>query len=144
MGAEKARDTDMSEVQESLLGQREKINKFHPQYKGRESIKNLFIPSSPTFKIGRGAQSRYRANKRKEALEIYGGKCACCGETKYEFLTFDHKYNGHGNPADRNKYGTGLYGLVKYIIKNKPEDIQVLCYNCNMAKAFHGNCPHSV
>ena len=31
---------------------------------------------------------------RKRVIEIYGGKCECCGETRYEFLALDHIYGG--------------------------------------------------
>src|SRR5690606_39680958 len=33
---------------------------------------------------------------RFEAIMHYGGKCACCGESTYEFLCLDHS-NGGGN-----------------------------------------------
>jgi len=76
-----------------------------------------------------------------ETLEHYGGRCSCCGVSIFEFLTFDH-INGR-RPEHRNRQYSGLT-LVKWIISNNyPEEIQVLCYNCNCAKGHHGGCPHN-
>lgn len=36
------------------------------------------------------------AKTRKQALDHYGGKCECCGETRYEFLQLDH-IDGNGS-----------------------------------------------
>src|SRR3990167_5629647 len=40
---------------------------------------------------------------RQEALTAYGATCKCCGETRIEFLAFDH-INGGGN-EHRRKIG---------------------------------------
>lgn len=77
---------------------------------------------------------------RLAALNHYGGKCACCGETTYEFLAIDH-INGGGN-EHRKAIGVGRH-IIRWLIKNNyPEGFQVLCHNCNVAKGFHGECPH--
>jgi hypothetical protein len=97
----------------------------------------------------RALQNRYRFNTRKRLLEAYGGKCACCGETEIKFLTFDHK-NNDGAAQRRalrggNGKGAPSVGMFyAHIRKNKPTDIQVLCFNCNCAKGCYGKCPHQL
>ena len=80
------------------------------------------------------------ANLRAEVLAHYGGsKCVCCGETIQEFLAIDH-INGGGN-AHRKQIGRG--NTYKWLKNNNfPPGFQVMCHNCNMAKAFYGECPH--
>ena len=89
-----------------------------------------------------------RARIRLEVLTYYGGnppKCACCGEQHIEFLTIDHIHGG-GNEHRRKLFGSKsvagsrfYYWLKK---NNFPRGFQVLCYNCNCAKAYCGICPH--
>lgn len=79
---------------------------------------------------------------RTEVLEALGGKCACCGEKHSEFLTIDH-INNDGAEHRRLLKGdlkTMLAGIKK---EGFPKDrYQVLCANCNHAKAYYGGCPH--
>lgn len=73
-----------------------------------------------------------------EGLKEYGGKCACCGESKPEFLTLDH-INGRG-PEEKTT-GMGIWYWLK--LKGWPKDnYQILCWNCNCAKGVYGQCPH--
>ena len=85
---------------------------------------------------------KFRRDRIKElVIRTYGGKCACCAESRIEFLSIDHKYND-GN-IDRKEHGlSGNSIYVRIRDSGFPEHLQVLCYNCNMAKAFYGNCPH--
>ena len=84
---------------------------------------------------------KFRAELRREVVRAYGGKCVCCGEGHWEFLTIDHP-NGDGQ-EDRAKHRmiTGqLYGWLK---KNGwPAGYRVLCMNCNWIRRFGGICPH--
>ena len=85
---------------------------------------------------------RVKANNvalRRLALAAYGACCQCCGETQYEFLAIDH-INGGGRAHRRAIPGQSVYRWLKH--NNFPEGFQVLCHNCNMAKAFYGACPH--
>lgn len=79
---------------------------------------------------------------RKTALALYGGKCACCGEVEPMFLSFDH-IEGRGK-QDRIRRGCRESGpnWYRHLIKNRPDHIQILCHNCNLAKGFYGHCPH--
>src|SRR5690349_6288281 len=38
-------------------------------------------------------QKEYGDSLRQQALEAYGGRCVCCGESTPEFLHFDHVNN---------------------------------------------------
>src|ERR1700688_4338156 len=37
-----------------------------------------------------------RRKVKKEIIAAYGGKCACCGTTVFEFLTIEHSWNDGG------------------------------------------------
>ena len=79
---------------------------------------------------------------RKQALGYYGGKCECCGESRYEMLTFDHKVKAYYKDKIR---GVALtYDVIKvYNIVGYPnEQYRILCWNCNMARGFYEYCPH--
>ncbi len=83
-------------------------------------------------------KKEYRARVRKQAIEKYGGKCKCCGETNLVFLAMDH-INGGGSKHLR----TIKYQIAFWLRKNNyPDGFQVLCHNCNMAKHILGACPH--
>lgn len=109
---------------------KEKIQKNHREYeiKNREKCKIY--------------RKNYRKRIRLECLIHYGGsppKCACCGETQYEFLTIDH-INGGGNQHARLRKRNSLYQWLS--INNFPEGYRVLCYNCNCSLGHNGYCPH--
>lgn len=78
---------------------------------------------------------------REVVIRHYGGKCSCCGEDNPGFLTIDHK-NGCGTKK-RKLHGVGLR-FYRWIIKNGyPDDLQILCYNCNCGRELNGGiCPH--
>jgi hypothetical protein len=79
---------------------------------------------------------------RAAVIALYGGKCTCCGETEPRFLSLDHVNNDGGElrkMRDPNHYGGGLY---RYALKEKRDDLQLHCHNCNLAKGFYGICPH--
>lgn len=76
---------------------------------------------------------------REAAYAGYGGECVCCGESEFEFLCIDH-VNG-GGAEDRKKHST--WQIARRVIElDFPDDYQVLCHNCNLAKGFFGECPH--
>ncbi len=88
---------------------------------------------------------KYRRKTKLDIISHYGGKCFCCGETRWEFLSIDH-VKGNGNKHRREELGSfNKAGFVMYrwLIKNKyPDGFQILCMNCNTAKGFYGYCPH--
>ena len=89
---------------------------------------------------------------KQQVLDHYGNQCNCCGESQYEFLTFDHINNDGFKQRkqyyDENKRKKGgasfisMLGAKNIRSGNFPIDIQILCWNCNCAKGFFGFCPH--
>lgn len=92
------------------------------------------------------AKRIYR-ERRQRVLEHYSGgipTCACCGEQTIEFLVLDH-INNDGSEHKRSQGGPVRSGahIYHWIITNEfPAGFQVLCNNCNCAKAYYGECPH--
>ena len=78
-------------------------------------------------------------NVKLEVFGHYSNKCVCCGENIIEFLCIDHM-EGNGNKHRRELNESSIYSWLKR--NNYPKGFQVLCYNCNMAKGFFGECPH--
>jgi hypothetical protein len=77
--------------------------------------------------------------KRLRVINFYGGRCKCCGEDTFEFLAIDHINN---DGAEHRR--TFKSSIIDWIIKNNfPKGFQILCHNCNLAKAFYGECPHN-
>ena len=62
-----------------------------------------------------------RRELRREVVNHYGGKCACCGEVELKFLAIDHA-GGGGNKHRRE-------------LKSKGGDGTVTC-------GAYGKCPH--
>lgn len=83
--------------------------------------------------------NEYSRNRRIEVLNHYGGKCSCCGETKWYFLEIDHINNNGGD----HRREIGRAHLFDWLRARKfPEGYQVLCANCHMAKTYYGGrCP---
>ena len=75
-----------------------------------------------------------------EALMAYGGPvCKCCGENDPVVLTLDH-VNNDGKRDRETQCGTGSVFYYRLKAKGWPQtpELQVLCWNCNMAKKFNG------
>lgn len=84
--------------------------------------------------------SEHRREIRRSAIQMLGGFCACCGERRFEFLTLDHIEN---DGASERRLRTQL-AIVKLILAGKTDvsKYQILCWNCNCARHWHGECPH--
>lgn len=89
-------------------------------------------------------ERRERANRlnrelKQEMIQAYGGKCLCCGETAFEFLSLDH-IDGE-RPKEWPRGGHQLYRRLRKL--GWPKDgLRLLCMNCNTAIGFYGHCPH--
>lgn len=83
---------------------------------------------------------------KQTIVNHYGGKCACpgCSETNIRFLTIDHKKDDGGAIRKADKRMRKPHQLYRWIIKQGyPDDLQVLCFNCNCGRAGNGGiCPH--
>ncbi|MCK5610117.1 hypothetical protein KAR91_50050 [Candidatus Pacearchaeota archaeon] len=87
-----------------------------------------------------------KLNKRRKIafVSMYGGKCNCCGEQYFPFLTLDH-VKGNGKEARTNsKTGKARWCYAEYMKAVEcysPENYQVLCMNCNFTKNTAQSCP---
>ena len=92
------------------------------------------------------AKKQRNKRDRQAALRAYGGEkpvCACrnCKESHYEFLTIDH-INGGGS-QHRREVVKGSGDMYRWLRNNNyPPGFRVLCWNCNLAIALYGKCPH--
>lgn len=69
--------------------------------------------------------------------------CACCGETRYEFLALDHiNGNGAAHRREIKMKGSGIQFYRWLRVNSYPVGLRVLCHNCNLSKGFYGECPH--
>jgi hypothetical protein len=86
---------------------------------------------------------RYRDKLRDEIIKQYGGKCVCCGESHFGFLTMDHPNNDGAEHRRKTGCGTGVK-FYQWLRKNGyPKEFQILCWNCNCGKRDNGGvCPH--
>ncbi len=88
------------------------------------------------------AQGRYLKQARIDCIAHYSSTdpptCACCGVHEPEFLVIDHIHGGGGK--ERRELGRSLFPNLRK--KGYPDGYQVLCWNCNSAKHYHGMCPH--
>ena len=87
------------------------------------------------------AQKKLTARRvaKSQGIVAYGGRCACCGEARLEFLTLDHI----GGRADERYRITGQKAWAHLKARGWPKDnFQLLCFNCNCAKGIYGRCPH--
>lgn len=94
-------------------------------------------------------RQREQTKKWKEKIfEVYGKRCACCGESNEMFLTVDHVNNdGCKHRRTTNKQGLNVHAgnfMYKWIVENNfPNTIQLLCWNCNCGRYRNGGvCPH--
>lgn len=85
---------------------------------------------------------RSQRELRIKVIDAYGGKCTCCGETEFKFLSVDH-IKGNGNQHRLSVAGHKKASILRWLVRNNfPKDFQILCHNCNMAKGCYGVCPH--
>lgn len=79
---------------------------------------------------------------REACLAAYGGKCECCGETRFEFLALHHRDGG--GSQHRKDVGSKM---ARWLAKNSfPQNLNigVLCHNCNTSLGMYGYCPHQL
>lgn len=89
----------------------------------------------------RARNKAWKLRLKAEVTSHYGGSfCQCCGEARLEFLTIDHIDGGGRQHREQIGLGKTIYSWLKN--NNYPDGYQTLCYNCNCAKGFYGECPH--
>jgi hypothetical protein len=125
---------------------REKLTAYNREYARRRRIAEptygYLVTPEQKARVAARVKADHAATKL-EVMKAYGASCVCCGETDICFLSIDHR---NGNGAEHRKTrsdgsGSMLYRSLKR--QGFPQgEYQILCYNCNMAKGFYGECPH--
>ena len=110
-------------------------NEDHFSSSGKKNCRQCYLERTRRY-----AKERHQ-RRRRQALEAYGGKCACCGIAEEMFLAIDHiEDNGNIHRKELRASGsTTTYLWLEH--NNYPEGFQILCHNCNYAKS-QGGCPH--
>lgn len=92
----------------------------------------------------RDMNNRRNAQLKIDVFNYYGGRCFCCGESDFRFLTIDHSKND--GAAWRKHFSGKISGgkFYKVIVElGYPDDLRLACWNCNCARQFNGGiCPH--
>jgi len=83
---------------------------------------------------------------RGRAFDHYGRSCACCGESRWQFLTLDHT-EGDGAAWRREQFGrnraTASMTYRRLRTLGYPPGFQTMCSSCNFGRHWNGGvCPH--
>lgn len=73
---------------------------------------------------------------KAEVISHYGSKCQICDESDIRKLSLDH-INGNGRQHRKEvlKIDSGS-GFYKWVNDNKPDNLRLLCFNCNCKRAI--------
>ena len=134
----------MNQIPICSCGERE-CEKFGGQTKGYRKICWKCRQFKPNPNAYRKRKRDDKTRCKKQAIEGYGSKCACCGETEIIFLTIDH-VNGKGAEHRRENGIHAGASTYRFVINNNfPKEFQVLCWNCNTGRYINGGvCPHKI
>lgn len=80
---------------------------------------------------------------KERVLNHYGARCNCscgCSVTNPRHLTIDHINSDGGRQREAQKIHGGHANYRNIIKAGFPDDLQILCWNCNCAKEFSGGC----
>jgi hypothetical protein len=90
----------------------------------------------------RALRRKYRQVAKRQAIDAYGGVCACCAEHRIELLAIDH-INGGGKEHRRQSSAVGARFYSWLRREGYPQgELRVLCHNCNQSRGLYGYCPH--
>lgn len=77
----------------------------------------------------------YVINRKQKVMNLFGCKCAKCGETDINVLEVDHINN---DGSDKRKSGEDKNIYLKLASGERNTDgLQLLCANCNFEKAYY-------
>lgn len=111
----------------------------------RHICKSCLLDTGARAEARRNVQNRWMRKLRATVVAALGGKCVCCGESEFKFLTIDHV----GEWGSQHRKSLGRNSNTRKVLQDiinmgYPRDkFQVLCYNCNNTNAFYGGCPHN-
>lgn len=119
-----------------------KVNK-HNEY-GRH--KDKYAAASKEWKaanpdIVKAAGRIYVHKLKLDIIAGYGGRCECCGEHHWQFLTIDHIHGG-GSEHRRRERARDFY--IRLRREGYPRgEYRLLCISCNFSYGMYGHCPHN-
>lgn len=133
----KCRGSYWKNHKQRILDLRQRYRKNRREYIAAVSLRRRLDPEKYRQRDHRG-----HLELRLMAISSYGGKCVCCGENDWHFLTIDHVEND--GKFQRSTIGSGAKAMFLWLKKaGYPKDgFQLLCMNCNAAKSWFGLCPH--
>ncbi len=103
-------------------------------WKSKYKYQEKYYVANKAFK------KKFRQELRQRVVKAYGGKCICCGENRWQFLTLDHPDGG--GQIDRAKYRNSTGQIYGWAERNGyPNIYRLLCMNCNWVRRYH-ICPH--
>lgn len=103
----------------------------HPKYGTRKRTECRFCQKQKDHEL------------RLQAIEILGGRCACCSEDDLVKLTVDHIQNDGNLRRERDHVGTSYFHRKVVSGFIDLSSYQVLCWNCNFSKHLgDGICVH--
>lgn len=105
----------------------------------RKAIKNQVLCKYHK-KLQTERSREYHIRLKQKIIKAYGGKCRCCGETMFEFLSVDHVNGGGSLHRKRLKIRNFYRWLLKHNFPKR--GFRLLCFNCNLSIGFYGSCPH--
>lgn len=87
----------------------------------------------------------YKKQCKAKVIEMYGGKCECCGELNHAFLNIDHI----NNDGEEKRKAINGQNVIFVYLSTKPVDFEnyrLMCFNCNCARRFQPDklCPHQI
>lgn len=121
------------------------LERYRANERAASKRKNFKIYSNPTLHAKlRRYHAEYNRRLKQDTVKAYGGACACCGESTFEFLAVDH-INGGGRQHRKSIGVTGGSSMYAWLRRHgfPKSQFQLLCHNCNCAKGFYGSCPHT-
>lgn len=100
-------------------------------------------------RLNNSQKSHYQRNSpiwRQNCFDGYGGKCVCCAESNYAFLTIDHVNQNGAEERKKNQSAGGVLLYKKLVELGFPAGYQLMCFNCNCARSLRSNgiCPHEL
>ena len=93
----------------------------------------------------REIKRNYFRKLKLDVIHAYGDRCVCCGISEPRALSIDHiKNDGAAHRRELGKDRSDQRAVYLWLRKNgyPPGIVQVMCMNCNTAKAWYGACDH--
>lgn len=141
---QKQKEKHMSETPEEHRARLDHKNKLRIENARKRGVQPKPPKRSKEEKTSRKVAwaKEKRLRNRLEFFARYGGKCACCGTTDYRWLTVHHihKNGGIERAQQKSNWNNRHAMMLKEPFR---DDLELLCYNCHLARDYYGCCPHN-